>query len=227
MKIFARGEKIRTDELQVRLAHLDCDWLILDETQNIPDLTKGFDVVFDLNFDEYENHLASYAALKGIPIMLSTAKKSLAQVQNEYGKPVDCVLIGINALPTFINRNLAEVSVSTENNIPQLKAIFDQLNWPYKVVADRVGMVTPRIILMIINEACYTVQEGTATMSDIDTSMKLGTNYPYGPFEWANRIGVKQVYETLESVYADTHDERYKICPLLKTMYLTGGSFAV
>jgi 3-hydroxybutyryl-CoA dehydrogenase len=78
---------------------------------------------------------------------------------------------------------------------------------------------------MIINEACYTLQEGTASMQDIDISMKLGTNYPFGPFEWADKIGIKHVYETLKAVYDDTHDERYKICPMLKTIYLKNGSF--
>jgi len=73
---------------------------------------------------------------------------------------------------------------------------------------------------MIINEAYYAVLEGTATREDVDLAMKLGLNYPFGPFEWSNRIGVKHVYELLEAVYEDTRDERYKICPLLKKEYL-------
>ena len=48
------------------------------------------------------------------------------------------------------------------------------------------------------------------------TGMRLGTNYPYGPFEWCEKIGLNEVYETLEAIYEDTKDERYKICPLLK-----------
>jgi 3-hydroxybutyryl-CoA dehydrogenase len=50
--------------------------------------------------------------------------------------------------------------------------------------------------------------------------MKLGTNYPLGPFEWAKKIGIENVYLVLDSVYKDTKDERYKICPLLKKEYL-------
>jgi 3-hydroxybutyryl-CoA dehydrogenase len=73
---------------------------------------------------------------------------------------------------------------------------------------------------MIINEAYYTVQEGTACRTDIDLGMKLGTAYPKGPFEWSEEIGIDHVYETLEALYQDTKDERYKICPLLKTEYL-------
>ena len=74
---------------------------------------------------------------------------------------------------------------------------------------------------MIINEAFYTVQEGTASKEDIDQGMRLGTNYPFGPFEWAQKIGIADVYETLEAIYEDTKEERYKICPLLKKAYLS------
>ena len=69
---------------------------------------------------------------------------------------------------------------------------------------------------MIINEAYFTVQEGTAEKDAIDQAMKLGTNYPHGPFEWAEMIGLENVLDLLEAVYADTRDERYKVCPLLK-----------
>jgi 3-hydroxybutyryl-CoA dehydrogenase len=73
---------------------------------------------------------------------------------------------------------------------------------------------------MIINEAFFTVQEGTASREDIDTGMKLGTAYPKGPFEWMNEVGIENVYLALEAIYNDTKDGRYKICPLLKKEYL-------
>lgn len=95
-----------------------------------------------------------------------------------------------------------------------------ELGTGFQIVDDRVGLVTPRIICMIINEAYYTVQEGTAGKEDIDLAMKLGTNYPFGPFEWCQKIGVKNVYELLAAIYNDTKDERYKICPQLKKEYL-------
>ena len=100
------------------------------------------------------------------------------------------------------------------------KTLLNNLLTEYKIVEDRVGMVTPRIICMIINEAFYTVQEGTASKKDIDLGMKLGTNYPMGPFEWLDKIGIDQAYELLEALYEDTKEERYKICPALKKEYL-------
>jgi 3-hydroxybutyryl-CoA dehydrogenase len=74
---------------------------------------------------------------------------------------------------------------------------------------------------MIINEAYYTVQEGTANKTDIDTAMKLGTNYPKGPFEFLELFSIELVYKQLNSLYNDTHEERYKICSLLKSEFIT------
>jgi 3-hydroxybutyryl-CoA dehydrogenase len=98
-----------------------------------------------------------------------------------------------------------------------LDAICIKLKTPYEIVADRVGLVTPRIIGMIINEAYRALEDGTATRVDIDSAMKLGTNYPYGPFEWCERIGRMQIIQLLDAVYQDTLDEGYRVCRLLRT----------
>lgn len=223
MKILVRGEKIITAELKQKLPAADVTEI---QDTDFPQIDlSGYDVIFDLSIDEHASTLKYYAPLKNTPVIVGAVKMQLAKAEHLYGQKINCTLIGINDLPTFINRTLAEVSLLNKADEAALQQIMQKLGWEYKLVEDRVGMVTPRIIMMIINEACYTLQEGTASMQDIDTSMKLGTNYPFGPFEWADKIGVQHVYETLKAIYDDTHDERYKICPLLKTIYLKKGSF--
>jgi 3-hydroxybutyryl-CoA dehydrogenase len=225
MKILVRGSMNRIKELQEKLEGISCELTCIDDSDLISANVHQFDVIFDLKFDEKIEQLHYYAGLKNIPVFVCAVKQQLAKAIFDCRAKIECTLFGINALPTFINRSLAEISLAKELDRPKLDLLMNQLAWDYKVVEDRVGMVTPRIIFMIINEACYTLQEGTASQADIDTSMKLGTNYPYGPFEWANKIGIKHVYETLEAIYQDTHDERYKVCPLLKTKYLKGEEF--
>jgi len=225
MKILARGSKNRIKELKEKLENISCEIVAIDDSDLLSANVNNFDVIFDLKFDEKSNQLKYYAGLKDIPVFVCAVKQQLAKAVFDYGNKVDCLLFGINALPTFIHRNLLEVCLLKQEQLAQLENILKQLQWDFKLVNDRVGMVTPRILFMIINEACYTLQEGTASKEDIDISMKLGTNYPFGPFEWANKIGIKHVYETLEAIYQDTHDERYKVCPLLKTMYLKGEEF--
>ena len=144
-----------------------------------------------------------------------------------YLLPGVATVFGFCGLPTLLNRSLLEVSLYHEADREKLAETCAALGTDYRVVADRVGLVTPRVICQIINEACFTVQEGTATMQDVDLGMKLGTSYPRGPFAWANAIGVERVYAVLEAMWDDTHDERYKVCPLLKRQALRGEPFAV
>jgi 3-hydroxybutyryl-CoA dehydrogenase len=226
MNILIKGEKTQTDELKLKLSSIESVYLTTIKNSDLPLMQLDtFDVIFDLSFDTHIEHLKYYANLNQKPVFVGAVKTQLAYAVFNYGKPISCYLFGLNTLPTFINRSLAEVSLLNHPDEAILMQTMKQLNWEYKLVEDRVGMVTPRIIFMIINEACYTLQEGTATMQDIDTSMKLGTNYPFGPFEWADKIGIKHVYETLVALNEDTKDERYKICPLLKTNYLKKGTF--
>jgi len=74
--------------------------------------------------------------------------------------------------------------------------------------------VTPRVISMIINEAYFALDEGISSKEEIDTAMKLGTNYPYGPFEWSEKIGLKKIYDLL--IALTTTNSRYKPAPRLE-----------
>lgn len=222
MDILVLGDKARADELLARIPKTH----MVRYSTNINDASlPKFNLIFDLNFDDDANNLQYYSYLRDRIIIAGAVKTQLAEAMFRFRGELKCGLIGMNTLPTFIDRDYMELSVSSPANLEVVEQVSQALEWPYKLVEDRVGMVTPRIIFMIINEACYTLQEGTASVRDIDLGMKLGTNYPRGPLEWADAIGLGEVYETLESLYEDTKDERYKICPLLKTKFMLGETF--
>ena len=77
--------------------------------------------------------------------------------------------------------------------------------------------VALRVISCIINEAYLALSEGVATAEDIDQAMKLGANYPKGPFEWTNEIGPNQILQTLDSL-RKTHGEAYLAAPTLREL---------
>jgi len=222
MQIVVFGRDIKIKELQAKLGHIEAaNWLV--QPSNIDEINSSA-IVFDLDYDTDPTRLEHWQKLNNT-IVVGANKLQLAEtsylIENE---PIEN-WIGMNTLTGFINKPVWELSLPNEKNKNVISQLKEQLNIEYKLVADRVGLLTPRVILMIINEACYTVQEGTANMKAIDQAMKLGTNYPKGPFEWADEIGIVDVYETLEAIYEDTKDARYKICPLLKTHYLKGQPF--
>lgn len=176
-------------------------------------------VIFDFSVNEFKENLELFKNRKDKTIFCNVPKTSLAALTYHYG-PINCVIAGFNGLPSLFNRPILELTVKNEKDQAVITKICGQLETEYSFVEDRVGMVTPRILSMVINEAYYTFMEKAASVEDIDMAMKLGTRYPYGPFEFAERIGIKHVYELLEAVYEDTKDERYKICSLLKKKYL-------
>ena len=204
----------------------DNDWQPIKES--IAEATAIAEVAFSFSvpLDIINHYRVIDTEVASFPIFVEIVKESLAEMQwaAANGSPPG-TFFGFCGLPTLLNRRLLEVSLYDEADRTKLAETCAALGTDYRVVADRVGLVTPRVICQIINEACFTVQEGTATMQDVDLGMKLGTNYPHGPFAWANAIGVERVYAVLEALWNDTHDERYKVCPLLKRQALRGEPF--
>ena len=92
--------------------------------------------------------------------------------------------------------------------------VFSMMQKQISVVADEPGLVAARPIAMIINEAYFALEQGVSTKSEIDTAMKLGTNYPFGPFEWAGIIGLHNIYNLLHLLSCT--DTRYTPSSLLK-----------
>ncbi len=224
LKVLVTGEQERVEELRARLApnpEVELDFTDGDEEEDY----REYDVIFDLNFDDDFSGLEFYAGLRDKPVFVNAVKTSLAEAVYAANTKVRCRLFGINALPGFLSQPTWEVSLYRRFEASELEKTMQQLGLGFLPVEDRVGLVKPRVIFMIINEASYTLQEGTASIEDIDKAMKLGTNYPFGPFEWCDKIGITTVFETLAALYEDTKDERYKISPLLKSKYLRNETF--
>ena len=85
--------------------------------------------------------------------------------------------------------------------------------------------IVNRVVCMLINEASDTKYLGIASASDIDLAMTKGVNYPKGLLKWADEIGLPVVLETLNKLYDDYQEDRYRACILLKQMVKQGKSF--
>jgi 3-hydroxybutyryl-CoA dehydrogenase len=121
----------------------------------------------------------------------------------------------INGWPGFLNREIWEVATL---NKELTKKVFNEMGWKMIFVKDEPGLVTARVISMIINEAFFALEDEVSTVNEIDLAMKLGTNYPYGPFEWMKKIGVINIYNLLQKLA--TEKKIYSPAPLLKKTFL-------
>ena len=164
------------------------------------------DAYFDLLFTpdpERTRHLAQRSQL---PFFINSVDCPASAAGDHF--------IRINAWPGFFQRPLIEVAISAPQHEPTLKTVFDKLNWQYQLVPDIPGMITPRIIASIINEAYYTLGDGISTKKEIDIAMKTGTSYPLGPFEWTEKIGAERIYSLLTEL--SKKDSRFKVAPELE-----------
>jgi 3-hydroxybutyryl-CoA dehydrogenase len=121
--------------------------------------------------------------------------------------------VRINGWNGFIQTPLVEICTTERNEGPAAK-VLEALNWSFQVVPDVKGMIAARVIAMIVNEAYFALGDDVSSKENIDTAMKLGTNYPLGPFEWSEKIGLHNILNLLTSLSED--DKRYLPAPLLK-----------
>ena len=84
------------------------------------------------------------------------------------------------------------------------------------------GFVVNRILVPMINEAVFVLQEGLASAEDIDTGMKLGCNHPLGPLALADLIGLDTLLAVMQVFYEGFNDPKYRPAPLLKEMVAAG-----
>jgi 3-hydroxybutyryl-CoA dehydrogenase len=167
-------------------------------------------------FDFRPEQIHTYRDFSGV-VFLNVSTHSLKQLCNDSSK--EAIFFGFVGLPTFLTREILEASLVRNTDREKLEEICDTLKTKFAIVSDQVALVTARVICMIINEAYFAIQENVASRSDIDLAMKLGTNYPFGPFEWCEKIGIKNVYESLNAIFESTGDERYEVCELLEEEY--------
>jgi 3-hydroxybutyryl-CoA dehydrogenase len=85
-------------------------------------------------------------------------------------------------------------------------------------VKESPGIISTRLIVPFINEACEILMEGVGSMEDIDLTMKVGFGLPLGPFEMADKIGLDKILRWCENLYDEFGDLKYKASPILKKL---------
>jgi len=90
---------------------------------------------------------------------------------------------------------------------------------------DLADSIVRRVVAMLINEASEALLLGVATREDLETAMTTGVNYPKGLLAWADELGPAAVLATLDELFAEYHEERYRASPLLRRMTREGRRF--
>lgn len=167
----------------------------------------GFDVCIDLLFDNAGERMRQLKASAAPVIMVNAVNDTLQQIGEG--------IVRLNGWPTFLKRPVAEASCNNEPMKEKAADIFARFGRKVEWVPDIPGFITSRVVAAVINEAYFALEENVSSKEEIDIAMKLGTNYPYGPFEWSRKIGLKNIHSLLMQLSAE--QKRYKPAALLNT----------
>lgn len=161
--------------------------------------------------------------LPQMPILTATLNASATEVSQLTDYPGR--IVGWAMLPPLADANVAEVMAglrTDEDALAAARTLLTSLGQEPVEVEDTCGGVLPRVVTSLVNEAAFAVMEGVAEPADIDRAMKLGTNYPHGPLEWGDIIGLDQVFGVLEALGEVHGTERYRPAPLLRQLVDAG-----
>ncbi len=149
----------------------------------------------------------------------NTSTLSLTKLAEATSRPDK--VIGMHFLNPVPKVPLVEVikSIHTSNETVKIIKEFAKTIGKTPVeVYEYPGYVTTRAIVPLLNEAMYILLEGVATAKDIDTAMKLGYNFQYGPLEMADMMGLDEVLTWMETLWKTLGEPRYRACPILRKL---------
>ena len=188
MKIAAVGNESSRNAMAAKKFAPGVEWVWLDD---VGALGQHRDAVLyaDLDFTLDKTRIAQLSQLLPRPVLVHSVIHTLAEIDRPF--------IRINGWPGLLERSPCELAVDQRSAEAGVGGLFNSLGWPCRIVSDIPGMISCRILATIINEAYFTLQDEVSTKEEIDEAMRLGTGYPFGPFEWGKRIGLTAIFSLL------------------------------
>ncbi len=128
----------------------------------------------------------------------------------------------LNPVPKVPLVELVRGMKTSDETFRLIKKLAGKLGKTPIEVFEYPGFVTTRVIIPLLNESMYILMEGVATAESIDTAMRLGYEFRYGPLELADMMGLDEVLAWMESLFHELGEAKYRPCPLLRQMVRKG-----
>ncbi len=215
-----KKEKLTANEKEAILARIKCSTNYADIATSdlvIEAATENLDIKLRI-LKQIEENAAEEAV-----IATNTSSISITQLAATLKRPPRFIgMHFFNPVPMMALVELIGGLQTSDQTIAMAKEFALAVGKSPITVKNRPGFIVNRILVPMINEAIFVLDEGLATAEDIDAGMKLGCNHPIGPLALADMIGLDTLLSVMQVFYEGFNDPRYRPAPMLKEMVAAG-----
>lgn len=149
----------------------------------------------------------------------NTSTLSLTKISEKTSRPDKMIgLHFLNPVPKIPLVEIVKCLYTSNETVAFVKDFVSKIGKTPVEVYEYPGFITTRCIVPLINEAMHILLEGVATAKDIDTAMKLGYNFQYGPLEMADMMGLDEVLTWMETLWGTLGEPRYRPNPMIRKL---------
>lgn len=195
---------------------------------NVGDAVRGVDLVIEAIIENMDLKKRVYKELdqlcSGETILASnTSGLSITEIASVTKRPEKVIgMHFFNPVPVMKLVEIIKGQSTSEETYKLIRALAEKMGKTPIAVNEAPGFAVNRILVPMINEAIFVLQEGVASAEDIDKGMMLGANHPIGPLALADLVGLDTLLMVQENLYQELGDSKYRPCPLLRKMARAG-----
>lgn len=180
------------------------------------------DIIIEAITEDAPTKIKFFQDLKAVTkpttiVATNTSSISVTKLASAYGHAENFVgMHFFNPVPLMKLVEIIKGLQTSEATLQAVTALAESLGKVPALIKDQAGFAVNRLLLPLINEAFYVLQEGIADAKTIDECMKLGANHPMGPLTLGDFVGLDVALAAMEVLQHDLGEDKYRPCPLLR-----------